>query len=302
MVMIKRVLALLGSGALAILLLRQAETAAQAVRDGIQLCLTSVIPALFPFFAVSSLLVALGAAEAAGRALARPFGRLFRCGGAGCAALLLGLVGGYPVGARTAAELVRRGELSPAEGARLLTFCNNAGPAFAIGVAGVSVFGSARTGAWLYLLHCAAALLTGLLFCRRPLPVTAMPKRPVPPRAGLTGQFLRAVEGAVSAMARVCGFVVFFLVLLRVMGRVTGLSHPVLSGAVVLTQGILALPHTRRGFVWAAGLLGWGGLSVHGQSAAVLSGTDLPMGPYLAAKAAHAAVSVLLAWPVSMCL
>lgn len=214
MVMIKRVLALLGSGALAILLLRQAETAAQAVRDGIQLCLTSVIPALFPFFAVSSLLVALGAAEAAGRALARPFGRLFRCGGAGCAALLLGLVGGYPVGARTAAELVRRGELSPAEGARLLTFCNNAGPAFAIGVAGVSVFGSARTGAWLYLLHCAAALLTGLLFCRRPLPVTAMPKRPVPPRAGLTGQFLRAVEGAVSAMARVCGFVVFFLVLL----------------------------------------------------------------------------------------
>ena len=69
-------------------------------------------------------------------------------------------------GRRTAAELVRRGELSPAEGARLLTFCNNAGPAFAIGVAGVSVFGSTRAGAWLYLLHCAAALLTGLLFCQ----------------------------------------------------------------------------------------------------------------------------------------
>ena len=89
MVMIKRMLALLGSGTLAILLLRQAETAAQAVRDGIHLCLTSVIPALFPFFAVSSLLVALGAAEAAGRVLAHPFRRLFRCGGAGCAALLL---------------------------------------------------------------------------------------------------------------------------------------------------------------------------------------------------------------------
>ena len=51
--------------------------------------------------------------------------------------------------------------------------------------------------------------------------------------------------------------------------------------------------------VWAAALLGWGGLSVHGQSAAVLSGTDLPLGPYLAAKAAQAALSALLAWPVS---
>lgn len=83
---------------------------------------------------------------------------------------------------------------------------------------------------------------------------------------------IAAVRDAAGTMVYICGFVVFFLVLLRVMGRVTGLSHPVLSGAVELTQGILALPHTRRGFVWAAGLLGWGGLSVHGQSAAVLSG------------------------------
>ena len=124
----------------------------------------------------------------------------------------------------------------------------------------------------------------------------------VPARPPLVPALIAALRDAAGTMVYICGFVVFFLVLLRVLGRVTGLSHPVLSGAVELTQGILALPHTRRGFVWAAGLLGWGGLSVHGQSAAVLSGTDLPMGPYLAAKAAHAAVSVLLAWPVSMCL
>ena len=263
MVMIKRMLALLGSGTLAILLLRQAEMAAQAVRDGVQLCLTSVIPALFPFFAVSS--------------------------------LLLGLVGGYPVGARTAAELVRRGELSPAEGARLLTFCNNAGPAFAIGVAGVSVFGSARTGAWLYLLHCAAALLTGLLFCRRPLPVTAMPKRPVPPQTGLTGQFLRAVEGAVSAMARVCGFVVFFLVLLRLAEGLIGPLPPLAAGVLELTNGILRLTPDRRGFVTAAALLGWGGLSVHCQTAAVTAGSGISLRLYVPAKAVQAALSAGLA-------
>ena len=92
---------------------------------------------------------------------------------------------------------------------------------------------------------------------------------------------------------------VVWLAALRLTARLTGLSHPLLSGAVELTQGILALPATPTGFVWAAALLGWGGLSVHGQSAAVLSGTDLPLGPYLAAKAAQAALSALLAWPVS---
>lgn len=168
-------------------------------------------------------------------------------------------------------------------------------------MAGLGCFGSLRAGVLLWGVHILAALVIALALPRQ---AAEPPERPgsVPARPALVPALIAAVRDAAGTMVYICGFVVFFLVLLRVMGRVTGLSHPVLAGAVELTQGILALPHTRRGFVWAAGLLGWGGLSVHGQSAAVLSGTDLPMGPYLAAKAAHAAVSVLLAWPVSMCL
>ncbi|MBD9206992.1 MAG: hypothetical protein EGQ40_04185, partial [Clostridiales bacterium] len=77
---------------LAAALLWDAAGAAEAVRRGIELCLASVIPALFPFFVVSSLLVSLGAGRAA-RILERPFRALFRCGGAGAAAFLLGACG-----------------------------------------------------------------------------------------------------------------------------------------------------------------------------------------------------------------
>lgn len=280
-------------------LLAASETAAQAVREGLALCGGSVIPALFPFLVVSRLFVATGSAPALGRLLAPLTHRMLGVSGPGGTAVLLGLLGGYPVGAQTAGELVRTGAISQREGQRLLLFCNNCGPAFALGVAGAGCFGSLRAGVWLWLIHVSAAVLTASLTRH-----TSSPEGRTSPSApqALGSAFPGAVRGAGEGMLHVCGFVVFFLVLLRVIGRVTGLSHPVLSGAVELTQGILALPHTRRGFVWAAGLLGWGGLSVHGQSAAVLSGTDLPMGPYLAAKAAHAAVSVLLAWPVSMCL
>lgn len=283
--------------ALGLLLARSAE-AAQAVRDGLALCAGSVIPALFPFLAVSGLLTALdaGASPALG-----PLARLLGCSQAGARVFLLGLTGSYPVGARTVAQLYRRGGISRREAGRLLLFSNNCGPAFILGVAGLGCFGSLRAGVLLWGVHILAALVIALALPRR---AAEPPERPgsVPPRPPLVPALIAAVRDAAGTMVYICGFVVFFLVLLRVLGRVTGLSHPVLSGAVELTQGVLALPHTRRGFVWAAGLLGWGGLSVHGQSAAVLSGTDLPMGPYLAAKAAHAAVSVLLAWPVSMCL
>jgi len=57
----------LAATGLAVGLLVQAQTAADAVREGIDLCLRAVIPSLFPFFAVSSLLVSLGAADGAGR-------------------------------------------------------------------------------------------------------------------------------------------------------------------------------------------------------------------------------------------
>ena len=277
------------------MLLAQAQTAADAVREGIELCLRAVIPSLFPVFAVSSLLVSLGAAEAAGRLLARPFGRLFRCGGAGCAALLLGLVGGYPVGARTAAALVRQGTLTREEGGRLLTFCNNAGPAFAVGVAGVTVFASARVGAYLYLIHIAAALATGLLLCRRgsTSPSAAVP---APAVTGLAQRLLSAVSDAAAAMGRVCAFVVFALVLLRLAETATGTWSAPAAGFVELTNGILRLTPDRRGFVTAAALLGWGGLSVYGQTAAVTAGSGIPLGRYLPAKAVQAALSAGLAW------
>lgn len=72
---------------------------------------------------------------------------------AGCAssALLLGLVGGYPIGAQTAAGLYRDRLLTREEAQRLLTFCNNANPVFLISVLGAGVFGSVRVGVWLWL-------------------------------------------------------------------------------------------------------------------------------------------------------
>ena len=289
------------SGALALLLLTCGDTAAQGVRDGISLCLASVIPALFPFFVAAQLLTSLGAAEALGRTAGSLFRRLFGIDGAGAAAFLLGLIGGYPVGAKATGSLVRQGLLSPEDGARLLTFCNNAGPAFILGIAGRGVFHSPRAGAWLYLLHAASATAVGLLLCRagrtKPpaVPRTVPPVPAKKPPASLAAAFIEAVQSGVRAMAGVCGFVIFFLVLLRLAEGALGSLPPLAAGLLELTNGILRLTPDRRGFITAAGLLGWGGLSVHGQTAAVLGGSGISLRRYLPAKALQGALSAVLA-------
>lgn len=273
------------------------QACAQAAREAVWLCLETVIPSLFPFMVLSSLLVACGTAAALGRRLRGLCRALFGLSGAGAGALALGLVGGYPVGARCAAELVRSGKLSRAEGERLLAFCNNAGPGFILGMCGTAIFHRARVGAWLYLVHVLAALLTGMLLRSHGAAAAAlsgaMQETPLSRALG------PAVRSACISMGTVCGFVVLFAVLLRMAEGATGTLPPLwralLAGTVELTSGVLALPDTRAGFVCCAALLGWGGLSVHAQTLAMLEGSGLRTRRYFLGKLLHALLSAALA-------
>ncbi len=145
-------------------MLADAEGVRQSVSEALTLCARTVIPSQFLFLAASSLLVSLGVGEVLAPRLEFLMWPLFRVDGAGATALILGLVGGYPIGARTAAELYRENLVSEAEAERLLAFCNTANPAFLISVLGAGVFGSVRVGIWLWLIHVLSALLTGILF------------------------------------------------------------------------------------------------------------------------------------------
>ena len=295
----RRILPTLGLlGVMALLLLCSAD-AAQAVRDALALCVQSVIPALFPFFVVSSLFIDLGCAAVLGRSLAPVMRRLFGVSGAGGTAFLLGIIGGYPVGGRTAGELYRSGQCEREECERLLAFCNNAGPSFILGIAGLGCFGSVRVGAWLYLIHVGAAVMVGLLF-RSTSRQMGRPEKTETPR--WADALIEAVRGGAMSMVNICAFVVFFLVILRLFSRFTGIQHGAILGIVEMTNGILRLANDRRGFIWAAGLLGWGGLSVHCQTAAVLSGSGLSLKRYFIGKALQAAISMAAAWPVSLLL
>jgi hypothetical protein len=83
-----------------------------AVTEALLLCAASVIPAMFPFLVVSNLLIMLGLRDILSPVFAGAMSRLFRLPGAAGSALLLGLTGGYPIGAKTAADMYRSGRLT----------------------------------------------------------------------------------------------------------------------------------------------------------------------------------------------
>ena len=298
-------------------LLAATPRAVAGCREGLALCVELILPSLFPFFVLSALLGKLGLPLTLGRLLAPAARRLFRVSGAGATAFFMGLLGGYPLGAAYIAELVESGTVSPAEGGRLLAFCNNSGPAFFIGVLGTGVFGSLRYGLLLYAAHAAAALLTGLLLRARGNDAAEAMPEPAPPLP-FSKALAEAVRQAVSALLGVCGFVVCFAVftglleewgllslaaglLAELSGQPLTWCRALLTGFFELGGGVGALrglPPSPANLTLAAALMGWGGLSVHFQSLSLLA--DLPvdsrphtLGRLLSAALSCAAVLVL---------
>ena len=265
-------------------LLWEAEALREAAREGLALCAGSVIPALFPFLAASSLLLKLGFGDALAGPLA-PLMGLYRLPGEAAGALVLGLAGGYPVGARTAAELYAQGALTRDEAERLLTFCNNANPAFLLSGLGLGVLGSVRAGLWLWLIHVLSALVTGLVLARKP--GRSGDGRPLPRKAPAEGSFPELLVGAVQgALGAILGLP------LRRLPAPWGAG---LAGAVELFSASAALPGGRLGFVLAAGLAGFGGLSVLCQTAAVLAPQGLSPAPCFRGKLLQGVLSAALA-------
>lgn len=265
-----------------------------AAVQALTLCAGTVIPALFPFMAVSGMLMGLGIGQWLSPCLAGGMTTLFRLPGAAGSALLLGLTGGYPIGARTAAELYAAGALTRSEAERLLTFCNNANPVFFISVLGQGVFGSGTLGLWLWLIHVLSALLTGLLFRSR----HAGPRRPPAvsfQAASLPRVFVTAIRDAAGTMLSVCAFVTFFYVLVSPLSRLDGPLPTLAVGLCELFSLTARLPRDRLGFILAAGCSGWGGLSVLCQTAALLDGTDLSLRPCFLGKLTQGLLSAALA-------
>ena len=277
------------------------DAGAQAAAQGLALCGRVLLPALFPWLVLAHLLVGLGAGERLGKALSPVMGPMFHAPGAGAAALALGALGGYPTGAAVVRSLLDQETIDVREAEGLLCFCCNAGPAFALSVAGAAVFGDLRSGAALLAVHLLSALLTGLLLrpAQTPRSVNRSPKgKDIPAAALLTTALGRALESSLH----ICACVVFFQVLTGLLetalplGRLPVSLHALVTGALELSGGVCALTGQRTvtALAVAAFLLGWGGCSVHCQVAALMAGSGVSLAPYLRGKLLQGLLSAAL--------
>lgn len=312
------------------------SAALTSARDGLTLFMTVVFPSLFAFFVLSEIMLALGVVHFIGvlfEPLMRP---LFNVPGEGAFVLSMGLAAGYPMDAVITSRFRKQGMCSRVEAERMLAFSNTADPLFIFGAVAVGMFKMPLLGKTMAIAHYIGALAVGLIFrfYRRGEEV-AKPERhdlrTLFPRAidalvkaqkedGRSfGQLLGdAVTDSVKTLAMICGFIMLFSTMVKmvevvgvypliaapfalvfkVVGLDPNLLKSVVAGLFEIDLGALAASTASAPLVQkvaiAGAIIAWSGLSVHGQVASVLMGTDIRMAPYAVARLLHAVVAFIV--------
>ena len=284
-----------------------AKNAAGQVKSALELCITSVIPSVFPM-AVMSNIISLGSGgELIGRLMGGAVGKIFGVSRPATSSVVLGFICGFPVGALTAANLYRRGTISKSELCRLLTFVSNPGAAFVIYAVGGSMLGSVTLGVVLYLSVILSAVIAGIasrLFMNTDDALSPTVSDPPLP---LSRVIVPSVTNAVTGSLNVCAYAAFFSAVVGVLSVfLTRLGasfqlRAALFGFFELVGGVGILTRSGSGLfaiLSTAAVCSWSGVSVLMQTVAVcrsaMGDGELSFLPMIISKLIQSALSPTL--------
>lgn len=289
-----------------------------AVKDGLNLWVTSVIPALLPFFIATELLSYTNVTKILGKLLNKFMRPIFNVPGEGAFPFIMGIISGYPVGAKIVTNLRNQNICTKEESERLLAFTNNSGPLFILGTVGISLFGNKLIGLLLLFTHILSCLTIGILFrfwkIHKKNNKTINKKLISSSENNISfsnlGEVLsKSINNSISTIIMIGGFIVLFSVIISILNNTnliellsyffnymfsifhisSDFSEPFVSGLIELTNGIKNISNFNCknisiNIILSSFLLGFGGISILLQVWGIISKSDISIFPYFIAK------------------
>ncbi len=298
-----------------------------AAKNGLSLWVNSVVPSLFPFFIATELLSYTNIISVLGSYLNFLMRPLFNVPGEGSFPFIMGIISGYPTGAKIVSKFKNDGICTSVEAERLLAFTNNSGPLFIIGTVGISLFGNIEIGILLLVTHILACITVGIIFrfwkyndVKNNLSsqIFTTQKSSSADISSL-GKILGAsITSATRTVVLIGGFVVLFSVIISIINSsgildiLCKVINPILSilnispefssglisGIIELTNGVsliasVSIKSISVNILLCAFLLGFGGISVVLQVFSIVSEANISIKPYIIGKLLQAIFATL---------
>ncbi|MCM1173933.1 MAG: hypothetical protein NC341_02655 [Blautia sp.] len=310
---------------LTFLLLRYPARSLDYAGTGLLLWFRKMIPTLFPFMILSGVMVRMNLTENFARFFHPLFHKIWGTSLNGSYVILMGMLCGFPMGARVVGELCRAGKLSEEEGAYLLAFCNNIGPIYFLSfVTGALSLSGCLPFLIMYGVPLCYGVFLHLLGCpriRTRCPVPAFHTGSLSTKASRSAVFLAAslakparpsllaaiddsIVSGLIGIGKLGGYMVFFnllnILFLPFASPAGGLAGNPLSGSfpalcnclLEITSGISRVG--KEGGYMVLILLPFGGLSCMAQTYSMIKGTNLSISRYFLHKSIQTAATALI--------
>jgi sporulation integral membrane protein YlbJ len=275
-----------------IMMILFADTAVMSAKEGISLWVSSILPALFPFFICVNFLMETGVVRLLPENIF-PFA--------------MSVLAGYPVGVKIVGDMLRDGIITDREAHRMVSYCSTSGPGFIIGAVGTEMLCSQMSGIIIAVSHYAGAVLNGLLFSMAiPAEKTHAACENNKIQHGIMDTVTLSIYNACKSMAVILACIMMFMFaidLLETSGLFdlidSGPAKCILQGALEMTVGCNAAANADLSplcaCVIASVIISWGGLSVLTQSMSMLSGTGITVLYFMITKISHSFFAGIIA-------
>ncbi len=291
-----------------LIILTHPELSSKAVNDALELCMGKVIPSLFPFMIISSMLISTGLLFKASKAPSLFLSHISGISPPAFQAFILGSFCGFPIGASCLFELYKKGDIGKEETERLLPSCNMCSPAFVIFFSAKAFANIPHAGTMLYLIQLLSSvslLIFTALKAKRHHTIKTLENKP---SLSFSEAVIGAVKNAVRSSCTVCGFVIMFYFFNELISFAFGecdmFKIPLLliSGILEVTCGMSKIADCGiLSFCTASFFICFGGLSTVFQTFAIAP-RELSKKRYIIGKAIMGIFGALIAVPVFLIL
>lgn len=280
------------------------QTAARGAKNGLILWSQTLLPILLPFFILSALLITLHLTRPFELLLGPVVTRIFPISTKACYPLLLGLLCGMPLGAKTTAQLYALGQISERDAMFLLGFSNQASMMFLVSYVATKELSIPHCALLVLLVLYSSALLSSVLFIL-PRQYKKTPGREAADqKAVTTPSFFTALDACIpesfATITRVGGYVILFSMLCAFLTTLP-LPAPISAffcGLLEITGGIQQILKTNLPAMQKAaltlGVTAFGGLSGLMQTKSVTQGSGLSIHYYAFVKLMQGIFAYLL--------
>lgn len=249
-----------------IILLAFTSTYKESVIEGIDVCCNVLLPSLFPFFFLSSFVIYTNCFQPIAKHLGF-VSKIFGVSKNGLIAILLCLVGGFPVGGKAIATLYSENKITESE-AKILSYCLvGAGPGFLVTFVGENLFCNKTLGIYLLFANYLSVLLITFLNCKilnkrskKPYIYNSIEKSS---DYSLGESIVNATESSIKSSLSMCGFVIIFIVSNNLL-KLLPIHTELISIILEITSGVINCNHILS-IEGVAFFIGFGGICVHFQ-------------------------------------